>query len=365
LIQLTALNIKGMNNASKMSAKGSEESTAFIDLLQQISGNGEEKKEVEGQLSANLFLLTLPIEKLPIETPPVTADESTIKLQAHPALSGFTELNPNNEDFLLGHSEQKLVKQIEPRWTTVPQETEQLIANQPNPVQALSVQDGKPYISVKENQSANPALQDKLPEMKQTDSHDHALLELFDKNEQPLMPGIQSPNTGASLHSSSSVSESSGRVVFEMPVRAEHLAKDVTKFLADAIDVQQMNNKIEASFSLKPEHLGKVDVKVFIHDGNVTAEFLTSNTFGKDLLETQVQVLRTALEQQGFQVDKINISQQSLNFSGPFSQKGDSHARQGQQESKKRNGQASYLQEEEYRDYAVESLSVSQINTTV
>jgi flagellar hook-length control protein FliK len=150
-------------------------------------------------------------------------------------------------------------------------------------------------------------------------------------------------------------------------VHASQFDQEVTKFLQSSINVTESENRMEAAFTLAPKHLGKVDVKVTIQDGQVTAEFLTSTPLGKDLLETHVQALRSALETQGLQVGKIDISQQSTtatNFLGHFSQKGDSQTRQGQQDSRKRGEQPLHEVQDEYRDYAPETGWVSKINTT-
>jgi flagellar hook-length control protein FliK len=139
--------------------------------------------------------------------------------------------------------------------------------------------------------------------------------------------------------------------------------KEIDMFVKSAFQVQDLSDGIEATFSLSPEHMGKVDVKVSIIDGNVTAELLTSTTAGKDLLEAHVQTLRIALETQGFQVDKINVSQQNAStFLGSFSQKGESNGRHPQQDAKKRNVQMITNQEKEYKDYGLDS--GTQINTT-
>jgi flagellar hook-length control protein FliK len=156
----------------------------------------------------------------------------------------------------------------------------------------------------------------------------------------------------------------------QMPtVRASHFDQDVTTFLQSSIHITGKEDGIEAAFTLAPKHLGKVDVKVTIHDGQVTAEFLTSTPLGKDLLETHVQTLRSALETQGLQVGKIDVSQAQTstagtNFMGAFSQKGDSSGRQQQQESRKRSEQAIIQTQDEYREYGVETGWVSKINTT-
>jgi flagellar hook-length control protein FliK len=86
------------------------------------------------------------------------------------------------------------------------------------------------------------------------------------------------------------------------------------------------------------------------------------------LLESHVQVLRSALETQGMQVGKIDITQQTstnFNFMGAFSQKGDSNGRPGQQDSRKRSEPVQLPIQDEYRDYITDTGWVSQINTTV
>lgn len=151
-------------------------------------------------------------------------------------------------------------------------------------------------------------------------------------------------------------------------VQANQFEQEVTKFLQSTINVAGLEDGVQATFTLTPERLGKVDVKVTIQDGQLTAEFLTSTPLGKELLESHVQVLRSALETQGMLVGKIDITQQTstnLNFMGAFSQKGDSNGRPGQQDSRKRSEPVQLSTQDEYRDYITDTGWVSQINTTV
>jgi flagellar hook-length control protein FliK len=140
--------------------------------------------------------------------------------------------------------------------------------------------------------------------------------------------------------------------------------KEIDLFLKSAFQVHDLGDGVEATFSLTPEQLGKVDVKVSIVDGTITADFLASTQVGKELLESHVQTLRMALETQGLQVDKINISQQSASsFLGSFSQKGESNGRHAQQDSKKRNNiQTIHNQETDYQEFGLDS--GTRINTT-
>jgi flagellar hook-length control protein FliK len=153
------------------------------------------------------------------------------------------------------------------------------------------------------------------------------------------------------------------QAVKNTPVTVTQFEQDVTKFIESAVRVGNVGDGVEATFSLSPEHLGKVDVKLSIIDGSVTAEFFTSTVSGRDVLELNVQALRTALETQGFQVDKINISQQNLSsFMGSFSQRGESNGRQTQQDSKKRQVQNIQNLDNEYQH--LDPDTGSKINTT-
>jgi flagellar hook-length control protein FliK len=147
-------------------------------------------------------------------------------------------------------------------------------------------------------------------------------------------------------------------------LKAFQFDKEIDMFVKSVFQVKDLGDVLEAAFTLTPEHMGKVDVKVSIVDGNVTAEFLTNTQSGKELLELNVQALRTALETQGFQVEKINITQQSTSsLMGSFSPKGDSNnGRHTHQDAKKRNVQIVHNQEKEYRDFDLDT--GSQINTT-
>lgn len=146
-------------------------------------------------------------------------------------------------------------------------------------------------------------------------------------------------------------------------VTVTQFEQDITKFMESAVRVENLGDGVEATFSLSPEHLGNVDVKLSIIDGNVTAEFFTSTVSGRELLEFNVQALRTALETQGFQVEKINISQQNLSsFMGSFSQKGESNGKQAQQDSKKRQVQNIQNLDKEYQNLDLDS--GTKINTT-
>ncbi|WP_066321048.1 flagellar hook-length control protein FliK [Bacillus sp. FJAT-29814] len=85
------------------------------------------------------------------------------------------------------------------------------------------------------------------------------------------------------------------------------------QFVTEVIGLLKHHTKstelMEAKFSLTPEHLGEIDVKITIQKGQVFAQITAETAHGKEMLESQVSLLRTALQQQGLQVDKIEIAQ--------------------------------------------------------
>jgi flagellar hook-length control protein FliK len=395
LIQLTALDQKGLNPLGKKTAKGNEESPAFEDLLLQIGmgeaekNGSEEKLEVTELAGVTRYWITLPIERPFMEAASTPKGEAASSLQSTSSLSNsFASLSPKVMTNLLENHESKLIKQMDPMVVSIQSDDEKTITPQVDFFNASFFQD-LAETPAQQKKTADTGLPQNLQQQfQQTAAADHTFFaqvvhhhqsdEMLGEaavednretppsngEEQPPLTGITPANNGPSVPTFTTRVDPHGKDVFGMPVRAEHLVKDLTSGLSTAIDIQKLKEGFEAYFTLKPEHLGKVDVKVFIHEGNVTAEFFTSTPLGRDLLETQVHALRTALEQQGLQVNKIDISQQNTQFSEAFSQKGDSQTRQGQQESRKRNSQTFITSEEEYPDYTAENISISQINTT-
>lgn len=166
--------------------------------------------------------------------------------------------------------------------------------------------------------------------------------------------GITLPNVQITKSFDSSVTPS-------IPSTVSVFAQDFVSTFLPRMHVAGTPEKMEATLSLNPEHLGAVDVKVVIQDGHVSAKLITDSSIGRATLEQHVDSLYAALQQQGLQVDKINITQHSSSsLPSAFSQGGDSAPKQGYQQSRRRGD--SYSETEEYSDAPYESEWVSQIN---
>ncbi|SDE69699.1 flagellar hook-length control protein FliK [Fontibacillus panacisegetis] len=92
-------------------------------------------------------------------------------------------------------------------------------------------------------------------------------------------------------------------------VPVEKFSQEMSGFLVSKFDIVKANGISEAKISLYPEHLGQVDVKITMQNGLLTAQFVTEHAFAKESLEAQMAQLRQALQSQGLQVNKLEVTQ--------------------------------------------------------
>lgn len=100
-------------------------------------------------------------------------------------------------------------------------------------------------------------------------------------------------------------------------VHADRFADEMAQLLK-SMKVRSQGGMSEVRVTLHPEHLGQVDVKVSLHNGQVVAQFAADSAHGKQLLESQLAQLRAVLHSQGLQVDRLEVTQYSTAFSGAF-----------------------------------------------
>ncbi len=110
----------------------------------------------------------------------------------------------------------------------------------------------------------------------------------------------------------------------------EHVLKNMKITLAGGIS--------EAKISLFPKNLGHIDVKLTMHDGQLVAHFAAETLAGKQMLESQLPQLRQALQSQGLQVEKLEVTQNAEMQSSMFQdgRQGQS-SNQSQRQSKDRS----------------------------
>ncbi|MFF2448105.1 flagellar hook-length control protein FliK [Neobacillus sp. NPDC058068] len=356
-----------INGTNKTENK--EKNTLFDELLLSTAGNEQENEE------GNVDLLLGLLNFLPAPMAQSAVQQGQLQVIDQPISDFSTSIVTEQEDApLLAENQQRVAPNLLKKddYRQLP-----IKAANHHPV-AQSVELKESEISIFQQQlskqlvmeTAVSQLTAKAPEVSLKETFmltSTAEPEIEQKKEDSNHFNITGFNPSENRQSNESAASGinlSDKPVFSVPVRATNFQQDVGQVFQAAIKVQEAKEGMEATFTLQPEHLGKVDVKVLIKDGNVTAEFLASTSLGKDLLQTNVQALHAALEQQGFRVDKIDISQQYSHLANSFSQKGDSNQRHGHHDSRKRNERYIQPKEEVYHDFPSEIGWSSQINTT-
>ncbi|OXM84671.1 flagellar hook-length control protein FliK [Paenibacillus rigui] len=132
---------------------------------------------------------------------------------------------------------------------------------------------------------------------------------------------------------------SAGTHVAKPPVllaNAPTFAEDMTQFVVKSFTMNVIAEGVtEAKLSLYPQHLGQVDVKLTMQNGQLIAQFMADSVAGKEMLESQLTQLRTTLLSQGIQVQKLEVTQNQAFQSGMFQEQ---RQQQSQQSSKQQKG---------------------------
>ncbi|XEC97112.1 flagellar hook-length control protein FliK [Paenibacillus tarimensis] len=132
-----------------------------------------------------------------------------------------------------------------------------------------------------------------------------------------LRPQLDTPSDEAFVHSLTNAQEHSrvsvpAKLVVDQPVPVQEFAETMGNLFVKQLKLSNVNGISEAKLSLFPEQLGQVDVRITVHNGQVTALFMTESGLAKEMLDNQIAQLRSALQQQGLQVDKLEVAQSGI-----------------------------------------------------
>lgn len=96
----------------------------------------------------------------------------------------------------------------------------------------------------------------------------------------------------------------------QVTVPANQFAEQMDKFLVKQFKLTSGNGISEANINLHPEHLGEVQIRLTIQNGVLNAQFVAHNEAAKELLENQMAQLRGTLQNQGIQIERVEVVQQ-------------------------------------------------------
>lgn len=94
-------------------------------------------------------------------------------------------------------------------------------------------------------------------------------------------------------------------------VAVDQFVEAMNRFVLRSFQITQLNGVSEAKISLVPEHLGQLEIKLTMQNGQLTAQFIAESALGREMLEQQLGALRTTLQGQGIQVERLEVTQQS------------------------------------------------------
>jgi flagellar hook-length control protein FliK len=113
----------------------------------------------------------------------------------------------------------------------------------------------------------------------------------------------------------------------EAPVQARYLNTELSEMITERMQLSKNGDETNIRIKLSPENLGQLDIRLTTLDGKVTAHIVTATAGAKELIESQLHQLRHTLVQQGIQLDKVEVVQQS----SPNTFMQDGRGEQGQQ----------------------------------
>lgn len=121
------------------------------------------------------------------------------------------------------------------------------------------------------------------------------------------------------------------------PVPVENFSNEMSTFIINKMEIVKQTGFTEARISLNPEHLGQVDIKLTMQNGQLIAQFMTRSTDAKEMIDQQMAHLRSALHAQGLQVERIEVTQSSQASNANLYQDGGRQPGSGQQQSQQRS----------------------------
>ncbi|MEW9697719.1 flagellar hook-length control protein FliK [Paenibacillus sp. SI8] len=122
-------------------------------------------------------------------------------------------------------------------------------------------------------------------------------------------------------------------------INAANFSEEMTEHVLKNMKITLGEGISEAKLSLFPKNLGHVDVKITMHQGQLIAEFTADSLAGRQMLESQLPQLKQALQTQGLQVEKLEVTQNASMQSSMFQdQRQQQFTNQSQRQSKNRSG---------------------------
>ncbi len=170
------------------------------------------------------------------------------------------------------------------------------------------------------NDSMQKALSDALEKQRPLEktAGDRHAVPLADQNSgqaanitQPNSPAGISQSTGPAADipfktAEAKVAETAHKEV-DMTTDTKSLQTDVIRQIVQRMTMRTDGNQSQMQIRLKPEFLGNVRLEVVTHNHQVTIRMAAENHAVRDMVEQNIHVLKSELEQHGLQIQKFDV----------------------------------------------------------
>lgn len=103
---------------------------------------------------------------------------------------------------------------------------------------------------------------------------------------------------------------------FAEQIAYQRQLSDITNQIVEQIKIIIKPDQTSMELNLNPDYLGKVNLSVVSKDGVLTARFTTQTEVAKEVIESQIQILKDNLNNQGLKVDAIEVTVSNFEFAG-------------------------------------------------
>ncbi len=122
-------------------------------------------------------------------------------------------------------------------------------------------------------------------------------------DEQNLTQNFQAFGDVKSVLNNNQIATEKSAFSIRQPIRTS----DVVNQVMEQAKVILGQDKSEMVIQLKPDHLGKLELKVVTEQGIVAAKFIAESQQVKEIIETNMQLLKDSLQKQGIAVDGVSV----------------------------------------------------------
>lgn len=134
------------------------------------------------------------------------------------------------------------------------------------------------------------------------------------------------------------VNTGSEQAIFTDQLTKVQQIREITTQILDAVRINIKPDQTSMELQLNPENLGKINLTVVSKEGVLTAKFVTGTETAKEAIESQLQVFKENLNNQGLKVENVEVT---VSYSA-FDQKEQGFQGEGGKESKERSGNRAF-----------------------